>query len=118
MDIERVVAERLMEETGIPAFLEMPERDEDPGDLITVMRTGGGGSYMETVQVDVDCWSTKKGGGRKRAKQIADLVRAAALDLDEEPNIFHPRPVNTYRDNDPDTRRPRYVVQIELWVCE
>lgn len=118
MDIERVVAERLREATGLPAFLEMPGKGDDPGDLLTVEQTGGGGGYMEPVQLDVDCWSTKEGGGRKRAREISDLVMAAVPDLDEEPDVFHPEVVNRYRMNDPDTRRPRYVVSVSLWVCE
>lgn len=118
MDVERVVAGRLAAATGVPAFLEMPAGSEDPGDLLTVEQTGGGGGYLQPVELDVDCWSTREGGGRRRARAIADAVAAAVPDLDEEPNVFHPQVTNRYRMNDPDTRRPRYVVQVELWVCE
>lgn len=116
MDVERVVAGRLSASTGVPAFLEMPEGSEDPGDLITVELTGGGGNLLEACLIDVDCWSTGK--DRRRAREIAEAVSAAVCDLDEEPNIFHPVVTNRYRMNDPDTRRPRYVVQVELYVCE
>ena len=118
MDVEAVVARRLAESTSIPAYVEMPPGDADPGDLLTVEQTGGGGGYMEPVTLDVDCWSTRDGGGRKRAKALAELVKAAVPDLDDEPNVFHPSVTNQYRMADPDTRRPRYVVQVELWVCE
>lgn len=118
MDIEDVVARRLAASTGIPAFIEMPPGDSDPGDLVTVELTGGGGTYMDAATLDVDCWSTKAGGGRKRAREIAELVKRAVPDLEDEPNIFHPEVENVYRMNDPDTRRPRYVVQVQLWVCE
>lgn len=118
MDVERVVAQRIADATGIPAFLEMPDGDRDPGDLVTVEQVGGGGGFLEPVQLDIDCWSTRGGGGRRRARAIAEAVCAAVPDLDEEPDIYGPSVVNKYRMNDPDTRRPRYVVQAEVLVCE
>lgn len=116
MDVEAVVARRLMDATGIRAYLEVPP--DAPDELITVEQTGGGAGMFDPVQLDVDCWATKRKGGRKRARAIAALVEAAVADLDEEPNIFHPTVENTYRMNDPDTGRPRYVVQCQVWVCE
>lgn len=116
MDVEAVVAERIGGATGLPAFLEVPP--DAPDDFITVEQTGGGGNFLEPVQLDIDCWSAKRKGGRKRAREIASLAAAAVPDLDEEPNIFHPTVENTYRMNDPDTGRPRYVVQCQVWVCE
>lgn len=116
MDVEAVVARRISAATGIPAFLEMPSAENDPGELVTVEQTGGGGGYMEPVMLDIDCWSGKK--QRKRAKAIAELVLKAVPDLDDEPDIFSPKVENVYRMNDPDTGRSRYVVQISLWVCE
>lgn len=118
MDVERVVAARLSESTGIPAFLEVPDGARDPGDILVVEQTGGGGGLLEPVSLDVDCWSTKAGGGRRRARAIAEAVCAAVPGLEDEPDIFHPVVTNKYRMNDPDTRRPRYVVQVELFVCE
>lgn len=118
MDVERVVASRLSGATGVPAYVEMPPGDADPGDLIVVERTGGGGGPLEEVRLDVDCWSTREGGGRRRAAEIADAVAAAVPSLDGEPDVFGPTVANRYRMNDPDTRRPRYVVQVELRVCE
>lgn len=116
MDVEAVVARRLMDATGIRAYLEMP--DDAPDELMTVEQTGGGAGMFDPVQLDVDCWAAKRKGGRKRARAIASLVEAAIADLDDEPNIFHPTVENTYRMNDPDTGRPRYVVQCQVWVCE
>lgn len=116
IDIEVVVARRLSAATGIPAFLEMPEGKDDPGELLTIERTGGGGGFLEPVAIDVDCWAGRK--QRKRALAIANAVKAAVVDLDEDPCVFGPKVVNVYRSNDPDTRRSRYVVQMELWVCE
>lgn len=117
MDIEAVVARRLAASTGVPAFVEMPPGDVDPGDLLLVTRTGGGGTYMEAAQIDVDCYSTKE-GGRKRARELSELVKRAVPELDEEPDLFAPEVTGCYRQADPDTRRPRYVVQLQVWVCE
>lgn len=110
------MARRLAKKTGVAAFLEVPPNT--PDELITVERTGGGGNFLEPVQLDVDCWAAKGKGGRKRARAIAELVSSVVPDLDEEPNIFHPTVENCYRMPDPDTGRPRYVVGIQVWVCE
>lgn len=112
MDVEAVVARRLMDATGVPAFLEVPP--DAPDEFLTVELTGGGGTFLEPCRLDVDCWAQT----RKRAKAMSKDVSAAAIDLDEEPNIFHPTVENTYRMPDPDTGMPRYVVQFQVWVCE
>ena len=114
MDIEATVARRLSAAVGVPAFLEVPE--SAPDGFITVERIGGGGSMFEPVQIAVDCWAKKK--QRKQALALSEKVKAAAYDLDEEPNVFGPEVTNCYRQNDPDTGRSRYIVQIQLWVCE
>ena len=114
MDIEATVARRLSKAVGAPAYLEVPERA--PDSFITVERIGGGGSMFEPCQLAVDCWAKKK--QRKAAQALSERVSAAVYDLDEEPNVFHPEVTNTYRQNDPDTGRSRYIVQIQLWVCE
>lgn len=114
MDVEAVVARRLGESTGVRAFLEVPP--DAPQRFITVELISGGGSYMESAQLDIDCWAPK--GQRKAASALARAVKAAVLDLDEEPNIFYPTVENAYRMNDPDTGRARYVVQAQVWVCE
>lgn len=112
MDVEATVARRLSEATGVPAHLDVPK--DAPDEFLTVEQTGGGGTYMEAVQLDVDCWAAT----RKRAKAVSSLVQAAVPDLDDEPNIFHPSIEGSYRMNDPDTGKPRYVVSVSLWVCE
>lgn len=114
MDIEAVVARRLSEAVGAPAYLEVPE--ESPDSFISVERIGGGGSMFEPVQLAVDCWANKR--QRKQALALAENVKAATYDLEDEPNVFHPEVTNCYRQNDPDTGRSRYIVQIQLWVCE
>lgn len=112
MDVEAVVARRLKAATGLPAYLEVPK--DAPDEFITVEQTGGGGGFLDPAQLDVDCWAQT----RKRAKAMAEVVKVAVPDLDEEPNVFHPTVENCYRMPDPDTGRPRYVVGIQVWICE
>lgn len=114
MDIEAVAARRLSKAVGVPACLEVSE--ESPDSFISVERIGGGGSMLEPVRLAVDCWAKKE--QRKQALALAEKVKAAACDLDEEPNVFHPEVTNCYRQNDPDTGRSRYIVQIQIRVCE
>lgn len=114
MDIEAAVARRIAKAVGVPAYPEVPK--DAPGSFTTVERIGGGGSCMEPVQLAIDCWAGKK--QRKAAQALSEKVKAAVYDLDEEPNIFNPEVTNCYRQNDPDTGRSRYIVQIQVWVCE
>lgn len=114
MDIEAVVARRLSKAVGVPGRVEVTA--DAPESFISVERLGGGGSMFEPVQLAVDCWAGKR--QRKAAQALSERVKAAVCDLDEEPNVFHPEVTNTYRQNDPDTGRSRYIVQAQLWVCE
>lgn len=114
MDVETVVARRLSEAVGVPGRVEVTENT--PERFISVERLGGGGSMFEPVQLAVNCWAGKK--QRKAAQALSEKVKAAVYDLDEEPNVFHPEVTNCYRQNDPDTGRSRYIVQVQLWVCE
>lgn len=116
MDIEAIVAERISEAVGVPAYLEVPP--SSPTDFITVEMTGCSGDALKTARLDIDCWSTVRGGGRKRAREMAMAVEAAVPSLDEEPNVFGPTVENTYRMADPDTGRPRYTVQVQMGLCE
>ncbi len=115
-DIEAEVARALCEATGYDAFLEIPA--DHPAQLITVEQTGGGGGFLVPVALDVDCWAAEGKGGRKSAKAVAEAVKAAVPGLDSITNVFHPEVENSYRSPDPDTKRMRYVVQVELWLCE
>ena len=114
MDVEAAVARRLAQAAGVPGCLEVPE--EMPDLFISVEQIGGGGSMFEPCRLAVDCWARKK--ERKKARALAESVAAAVADLDEEANFFHPEVTNFYRENDPDTGRSRYIVQIQIWVCE
>lgn len=112
MDVEEAVARRIGSAVGLPAYLDVPK--DMPDAFVTVEQTGGGGTYMEAVSLDIDCWA----GTRKLAKALSALVAAAVPDLDDIPNVFGPSVENVYRMNDPDTGHPRYVVSVSLWVCE
>lgn len=117
MDIETDVARCLCELAGADATLEPVAGHPEP--YITVEQVGGGGGFLEPVQLDIDCWGTEGKGGRKPAKALAEKVKAAVPSLEDElPNVFHPEVTNQYKMPDPDTRRARYVVQVQLWVCE
>lgn len=113
MDVEAAVARRLAQAAGVPGCLEVPK--EMPDSFISVEQIGGG-SMFEPCRLAVDCWAKKK--ERKKARALAESVAAAVADLDEEANFFHPEVTNLYRQNDPDTGRSRYIVQVQIWVCE
>ena len=114
MDVEAAVARRIAPAAGVTGFVEVPE--SMPDSFISVERLGGGGSMFEPAQLAVHCWAGKK--QRKAAQALSERVKAAVYGLDDEPNVFHPEVTNTYRQNDPDTGRSRYIVQIQVWVCE
>lgn len=116
MDVEAVVARRISKAVGVKAFLDVPAEPDAPDTFITVEQTGGSGNFLDEVVLDIDCWALR--GQRRESKALADRVRAAAIDLDAEPNIFAPHVENVYRMNDPDTDRARYVVTVLLRVCE
>lgn len=112
MDIEEVVGKFLLNKTSIKTFLEVPT--DKPEEFLSVEQTGGGRSFLEPAQLDVDCWAKT----RKRAKAISKLVQSAIPDLDDETNLFHPTVENVYRMNDPDSGKPRYVVSVQVLICE
>lgn len=116
-DLEAAVAAFLMSQTGVQAYVEKPGKDVKavPTDYLVITQTGGGSNLFDQVQLDVDCYAPKK--RRKRAKATATAVCAAAADLGELPNVFNPSVTNVYRQNDPDTGEARYVVQLEVYVC-
>lgn len=115
MDIEAVVAQRLKDETGIDAFLNVPK--DTPQEFLTVTLTAGGGRFYRNCSLDVDVWGADE-FSRPRVQELADLVIQAIPQLEAETNIFHPQFTNCYREYDADSGRAKYVVQIELGVCE
>lgn len=117
MDIERVIAQRLNEATGISAFLSVPA--DPPDEFLTVEVVGMTAQtrFMPVYSLDVDVWG-KDEHARARAHELAGAVISEVPNLDAEPNIFNPTFSNCYRSPDADTGRARYVVQIECAVCE
>ena len=114
MDVERVVARRLMGATGIKAVLEVPE--DRPGEFISVEMTGGAREKLciQHASLAVQSWAQT----RQRAAEIARLVEQAAPGLTEEPNIFRAVANGTYRWPDPESRQARYQTNVELTICE
>ena len=113
IDVERVVAKRLMDATGIRAVLEVPE--ERPEEFLSVELTGTGtGLYPKTCSLAVQSWAKT----RRRAAAIAGMVERAILALEDEPEVFSPVATSTYRFPDPDSGQERYQTTVELTVCE
>lgn len=113
MDVERVVAKRLMDATGIKAVLEVP--GERPDEFISVEMTGGGGDrFVRTASLAVQSWART----RRRAAEISRLVEEATPGLTEEPNVFRAVANGSYRFPDPDSGQARYQTNVELTICE
>lgn len=113
MEVERVVAGRLMDAVGVRAFLEVP--DPRPGEFLTVELVGGGGGrFRQGYTLAVQSWART----RRRAAEIAALVERAVPSLADEPDVFAPVTAGTYRWPDPDSRQERYQTTVELTVCE
>lgn len=118
MDVEAIVAKALKDALGVPAYLEVPANTPDAFIVVeqTSMETTGdhlGRPIMANVSLDVDCWCLKD--QRKQAAALADSVIKALSSLETEPTTTT-KHENTYRENDPDTGRSRYVVQIETTI--
>lgn len=118
VDVETLIAKALKDALGVPAYLEVPESAPDSFLVVeqTAMGTVSdhvGSSYMATVNLDIDCWCLKN--QRKQAKALANSVIKSLPTLGTDP-ITTTRCTNTYRSNDPDTGRSRYVVQVETTI--
>ena len=114
MDVERVVAQRLMGATGIKAVLEVPE--ERPDEFISVEMTGGTGDrFIRRASLAVQSWAQT----RQRAAEISRLVEAAVSGIaDAEQNVFRAVATGSYRWPDPDSGQARYQTNVELTICE
>lgn len=114
MDVERVVAKRLMDATGIQAVVEIPA--ERPDEFVSVEMTGGSGSmFLKTATLAVQSWAQT----RRRAAEIARAVEPAVPGIaEDEPNVFRSVANGTYRWPDPDSGQPRYQTTVEITVCE
>lgn len=113
IDIERTVAEILMEQIGVKAVLEVP--NDRPDEFLSVELTSTGGTrFAKTCFLAVQSWAKT----RKEASELASLVEEITHELEVHPNIFSPQATNTYRFPDPDSGQERYQTTIELLLCE
>ncbi len=115
MDVEATIARALRQALNVPAYLEVPADAPDSFIVVeqTAVREGSdhvGRGILATASIDIDCWALKN--QRKQAAALADSVAHALPDLSTSP-ITTSRRTNCYRENDPDTGRSRYIVQIE-----
>lgn len=115
MDVEAIIAKALKRALGVPAYLEVPADAPDAFIVVeqTALETVGdhvGGAILARASLDIDCWALKN--QRKQAAVLAQSVTKALSSLKTEP-ITTTVCTNTYRANDPDTGRSRYVVQVE-----
>lgn len=114
MDVERTVAKRLADATGIRFLLDVPA--ERPEEFATVELTGGSGDrFTRSAVLAVQSW----GATRRRAAEMARAVEGAVPSLtDDEPNIFRAVASGSYRWPDPESGQPRYQTTVELTIFE
>ena len=113
MDIERVVAKRLVDATGIKAVLEVPR--DAPDEFISVELTGGNGlGFGNQAFVSVCSWALT----RRRAAAIAALVERAVPLLLQEENVFDAFSDGTSRLPDPASGGARYKTNVNLTIFE
>ena len=103
MDIERVVALRLMAATGIKCVLDVPADRPEEFACVTL-----------SPRVAVTCWAAT----RRRALEMAEAVERACGAIEDEPNVFQALPDGLYRWDDPETGTPRYQTNIDIKTCE
>lgn len=86
MDVERMVAQRLMDETGIKAVLDVPA--DRPSEFISVSQTGSSRSgCINRVQLVAQSWAKT----RRRAAEIAEAVEHAVSSLMDRSACSRPR---------------------------
>lgn len=113
MDIERIVAKRLMDATGVGAVLEIPS--DRPSEFISVELTGGNWlDFGKQAIVSVYEWAPT----RKRAAEIASIVEQSVPLLLAEENIFDAFSDGSYRMPDPESGGARYKTNVNLTIFE
>lgn len=116
MDVEKVIARKLKDDTGIAGYMSVP--NNAPDDFFTITLTSEGGTqFIRECSLDIDIWS-KDEYSRACASKLSKKIGLAIYDLDTVENIFNPKITNLYYSPDADTRRSRYVMQIECYICE
>lgn len=113
MDIERFVAERLMDTTGIKTVLEVPEIR--PGEFVSVQRTGGPEKvFSDHPTLAVQSWAKT----RRRASEMARSVNNALKGLMALDCVFAVDIEKTYRWPDPESGHERYQTVVNMTIYE
>lgn len=111
MDIERYVANKLHEITGITAVLEVPE--DRPEEFVSVELNGSPGErFIKNASLTIQSWAKT----RRRAADVAATVEKALRQLIAYDEIFGVSKINTYRWPDPESRHQRYQTTVNLTV--
>lgn len=114
MDVERTVAKRLADATGLRFYLDVPA--ERPEEFATVELTGGTGDrFTRSAVLAVQSWAATRWRAAEMARAIAEAVPSLA---DDEQNIFRAVANGSYRWPDPESGHPRYQTTVELTICE
>lgn len=113
MDVERFVAERLMDITGIKTVLEVP--DLRPDEFVSVERTGGPEMrFSDKPTLAVQSWAKT----RRRASEMARSVNNALKGLMALDCVFEVDIEKTYRWPDPESGHERYQTVVTLAIYE
>ena len=113
MDIERFVAAKVAETTGLKCVLEVPEIR--PGEFVSVQRTGGPEKrFSSSPTLAVQSWAKT----RRRAAEIAMTVRNALMGLMAFDCVFAVEIEKTYRWPDPESGHERYQTVVNMTIYE
>lgn len=109
-DIEQALIEWLPGKLGVPCFDDPP--DDKPAEFVTVERTGGETSLgVDRPLVAVQAWA----GTRANASALAASARAALVnDSWEIAEVCRCAVSSTYNFPDPDSRKARYQLDVEM----
>lgn len=111
MDIERFVAEKVMDTTGFKTVLEVPEMR--PDEFVSVERTGGPENrFSDSPTLAVQSWAKT----RKRAAEMSKAVSNALKGLMAFDCVFAVDIEKTYRWPDPESGHERYQTVVNLTI--
>lgn len=112
-DIEELVALSVTRTTGVQCLTDVP-RDR-PQEFYSVELSGYDGGEIDAPELTIDSWAET----RKRARELSMLLETTALPaLVDEEQVFAVTLDNCFRNNDDESRKPRYQTIITLTVCE
>lgn len=109
-DVISALAKWLPGRVGVECRASRP--NPAPDELVTVERTGGErGVGVDRPSLAVQCWSTSDAGAYTLALATAEAIAASWQDL---PEVCSATVGSIYRFPDPDTRRPRYQIDVYM----